>query len=275
MAKYDAREGAVSAVSTYTKLITIGPETRNAVEVPNGCFSIKQIWGWHHSIGVNARGYIMAFRLSGLKYGNYEGAIGGYTGGTLVGNAGEAKYMKSLVINTNLAVEPGSEVWIEACEASGASTCSPEAGIGLVFDTAQGEKRYGFFRWVAPTINTKTQAINDANTVTARGIKIPSDAKRITSIIPQLGGISIATVSGATANVRLEGGLPDGDFGFTCGASTVLASTAGVCAGYFRTKQVQTDVRVSPGGTLNVYAEVIGTTWTNAYVGCAIEMAVN
>jgi hypothetical protein len=275
MAVYDMREGAVSAVSTFTRLITVGPETRNSITVPDGCHSIKEIWGWHHSIGVNARGYIMAFRLTGLKYGNYDGGLGGYTGGTLVGNAGEAKYMKSLVIKTNLAVDPGAEIWVYGCEASGASTCSPEAGIGLVFSTEQGEKRYGFFRWVAPTINTKTLAINDGDTATARGIKIPSDAKRITSIIPQLGGISIATVSGATANIRLEGGLPDGDFGFTAGADTVLASTAAVCAGYFRTSQTLTDVKVSSGATLNVYSEVIGTVWTNAYVGVAIEMAVS
>jgi len=275
MAKYDMREGPTSAVSVYTRLVTVGPETRNAVVVPDGCHSIKEIWGWHHSIGVNARGYIMAFKLSGLKYGNYEGGLGGYTGGTLVGNAGEAKYMKSLVIKTNLAVTPGAEIWIEAAEATGASTCTPEAGIGLVFDASEGEKRYGFFRWVAPTVNTKTLAINDATTTTARGIKIPSDAKRITSITPQLGGISIATVSGATANIRLEGGMTDGDFGFTVGASTVLASTAGVCAGYFEQEQTLTDVKVSPGATLNVYAETIGTVWTNAYVGVAIEMAVN
>lgn len=275
MAVYDGREGATSAVSTYTRLVTVGPETRNSITVPDGCHSIKEIWGWHHSIGVNARGYIMAFKLSGLKYGNYEGGLGGYTGGTLVGNAGEAKAMKSLIIKTNIAVDPGAEIWIEAAEATGASTCTPEAGIGLAFDTSQGEKRYGFFRWVAPTVNTKTLAINDATTVTARGIKIPSDARRITSIIPQLGGISIATVSGATANIRLEGGLPDGDFGFTAGADTVLATTAAVCAGYFKSEQTLTDVKVSPGATLNVYAETIGTVWTNAYVGVALEMAVS
>ena len=275
MAKYDMREGPVSAVSTWTKLVTVGPETRNAIIVPDGMHSIKQVWGWHHSIGVNAKGYIMCVRLSGLKYGNYDTAIGGYTGGTLVGNAGECKYMKSLVINTNLAVVPGAEIWVEACEANASTTCTPEAGVGLVFAADEGEKRYGFIRWVNPTINTKTAAINDANTATAYGIKIPSDARRITSLIPQLGGVSIATVSGASANVRLEGGMPDGDFGLTVGADTVLASTAGVCAGYFETEQIPTNVTVSPGATLNVYAEVIGTTWTNAYVGVAIEMAVN
>jgi len=274
MAKYDMREGPCAALSTLTRLTTVGPETRNAVTVPSDCHSIKQIWGWHHNAGTDATGYVMGFRLSGLRYGNYDGAIGGWTAGTTVGNAGERKTMESLIINTNLAVMPGAEIWIEGCQVGGLDSGSPEAGIGLVFDQSEGEKRYGFVRWVAPTINVKTAAINDLTTATAFGIKIPSDAKHITSLCPVLGGISIATVSGAAANVRLEGGMPDGDFGMTCGGDSALATTAGRCTGYFVTQQVPTDVKLSPGSILNVYAEVVGTTWTNAYVGIAIEMGV-
>jgi len=274
MAKYDAREGPCATLSTLTRLTTVGPETRNAIVVPEGMHSIKQIWGAHHVAATNATGYLAAFRLSGLKYGNYDGFIGGYTAGTLVGNAGERKDMKAIVINTNLAVDPGAEIWVEGAQAGGLDAGTPEVMIGLVFDAAQGEKRYGFVRWVAPTINTKTAAINDIMTATAFGIKIPSDARHITNLTPALGGISIATVSGATANVRLEGGMPDGDFGLSCGGDSVLATTAGLCAGYFEGDPIPTDVALSPGSILNVYAETIGTVWTNAYVGVAIEMGV-
>ena len=274
MAKYDLREGPCTALSTWTRLVTVGPETRNAVVVPDGCHSIKEIWGSHHVAATDATGYIAGVRLSGLKFGNYETAFGGFTAGTLATDAASKDFMKSMIIKTNLAVVPGAEIWIEGCMIGGLDAGTIELLVGLVFDTAEGEKRYSFIRWVAPTINVKTAAVNDATTATAFGIKIPSDARRITNIVPVLGGISIATVSGASANVRLEGGLPDGDFGMTCGGSATLAGTAGVCAGYFNADVVPTDVKVSPGGILNVYSEVIGTVWTNAYVGVAIEMAV-
>ena len=236
--------------------------------------SIKQIVGVTHHIAADAEGYISAIRLTGLKWGNYETAIGGMTSGKLAGAAGgSALCMKPTVINTNLAVVPGAEMWVEAAQIGTATAAS--TNVEICFDAAEGEKRYGFIRHLlTATANAKAMANSDVTSTTAYGIKVPSDARRITSMIPLLGGtVAAATAVGGLANVRLEGGLPDGDFGLTCGGFAGLASTAAQQMGYFEPDQIQTNVRVSPGSIIQVYTECVATDWGAPNIGIAIEMA--
>jgi len=277
MAGYDLREGdsVGGAASAWTNLTTVGPETRNAVTVPSWANSIKQINGIMHFDATDADGCITAVRLVGLKYGNYDTYLGGWTAGTAVVNGADASCMRTTFINTNLAVTPGADIWIQSAHVGVATAGS--TNVELVFDAAEGEKRYGFIRCgVVAAVGAKALAQVEiaTGTATAGGIKIPSDVKRISSMIPVLGGNTIATASGGVANVRLEGALPDGDFGMTCGGHSGLATTAGLCAGYYESEQIRTDVAVSPGGMLNVYTEATGTTWGNSVIGIAIEMAV-
>ena len=275
MAKYDLREGQITALSTWTRLTTVGPETRNAIVVPAGMHSIKEIVGsFGSSVTTDSTGHLMGVRISGLKYGNYETLIGGQSNGVTVGNGGTSWVSKASKLITNLAVVPGAELWIEGCMVGGADSGTINCQVQLTFDAAEGEKRYSFIRWLTATVvDTKYAAINDATTATAYGIKIPSDAVRISSMVTAVGGILDQTAAGGTAHVRLEGGLPDGDFSITAGGGATLNTTAADSGGQFISDQVRTNVVVSPGAMLNVYVESTGVTWTDPYVGIAIEMA--
>ena len=272
MAGYDFREGDVATAGAYSKLTLVGPETRNAMIVPDGMHSLKQITGVFHFDTTDAEGGVCYIKLSGLKYGNYETALGGHTNGTAVGNGAEAHMMRPMVIKTNLAVTPGAEVWLEGTIKGTATAGS--VNVEIAWDAAEGEKRYGFIRHAqvaAP--GTKTAANADAVSSTAYAIKIPSDAVCISSMIPVLGGIALATASGGIAMVKLEGGLPDGDFMLTAGGHSGLATTAGLCAGYYEVDQIQTNVKVSPGSTMQVYCDTKGTDWGTTEVGIAIEFS--
>ena len=274
MAMYDFREGDIATAGAYSRLTLVGPETRNAVIVPKGMNSIKQIVGTFHFDTTDAEGAACAVKLSGLKFGAYETILGGHTNGTAVGNGADAHIMAPMVINTNLAVAPDAELWVESTMIGTATAGS--CNVELVFDAAQGEKRYGYIRVVSIAApGTKTAANSDATTSTAYGIKIPSDAVRISSMIPFTSAVALATASGGIALVKLEGGLPDGDFYLPAGGHCGLATTAGLCAGYYEVDQIQTNVLVSPGSNLQVYGETKGTDWGTAQVGIAIEMATS
>lgn len=274
MARYDFREGDIATAGAYSKLTLIGPETRNAVVVPAGMNSVKQITGVFHFDTTDAEGAVCAVRLTGLKFGNYETVLGGYTNGTAVANGADAAVMMPMVINTNLAVVPGAEMWIESTMIGTATAGSCD--VELTFDAAQGEKRYGFIRTITVAApGTKTAANSDATSATAYGIKIPSDATRISSMIPFTGGVTLATASGGIAVVTLEGGLTAGDISLTAGGHSGLATTAGLCAGYYEVDQIQTNVKVSPGSIIQVYSETKGTDWGTPSVGIAIEMATS
>jgi hypothetical protein len=274
MAGYDLREGDTTAAGAWGKLTKVGPETRDTVTVPNWAHSIKEITGVAHFDAADQTGGIVALRLSGLKWGNYETLLVGWTAGTAVGNAGEAKCMKPLTIKTNLAVTPGSDLVIESALIGTTSTIN-STNVELAFDASEGEKRYGFVRGIqvaAP--GTKTAANSDVISATAYGIKIPSDAVRISSLMATQGGVMLATASGGIGLFYLSGGLPDGDFSIMAGGASRLATTAGLDSGYFRSDQLQCDVKVSPGSTITCWAETVGTDWGTVEVFGAIEMAV-
>jgi hypothetical protein len=275
MAKYDLREGDTTAAGAWGGLTMVGPETRGKITVPSGAHSIKEITGVAHFDAADATGGIVCLKLSGLKYGNYETILAGWTAGTAVANGAEAKCMRPLTIKTNLAVVPGAELTIESALVGTTSTIN-STNIELAFDVSEGEKRYGFIRFgqlAAP--GTKTAANSDATSATAYGIKIPSDAKRISSLIATQGGVMLATASGGICIAYLSGGLPDGDFSIMAGGASRLATTAGLDSGYFASDQLQTDVKVSPGSIIQVFTESMGTDWGTVDCGIAVEMAVN
>lgn len=271
MVKYDLREGDIAAAGTYSKLLKVGPETRNAIIVPKGMHSIKEIVGCFHSDSTDVEGAIIAVKITGLAQ-EYETFLGGHTEGTAVGNGADAKIMRPMRIKTNLLVTPGAQLWVHAT-AIGTKTAT-SVNVELAFDPSQGEKRYGFIRCIqiaAP--GTKTWAKNDAESATAYDIKIPVDATHITSLIPVMGGITLATASGGIGVVFLEGGLPDGDICLTAGGHSGLATTAGLVAGYYEVDQIQTNVLVSPGASMNVHGDLKGTDWGTVEIGVAIEMS--
>ena len=279
MAIYDLREGpATAAGRAYAKLTTVGPETRNAIVVPPGMHSIKEITTSSHFDALDASGGVIAVKLDGLAFGSYETAMAGFTAGTEAGDGGDARYCRPTTLKTNLAVTPGAEIWVSAA-VMGITTfpTASEAVVELAFDSGQGEKRYGVIRmnFACPTVATKYAANSDATTDTAYGIKIPSDAKHITNIVPICSGITVATAAGGCAFARLEGGLPDGDFGLTLGGCSTYVATAGLSgAGYFEPDIIPCDIKVSPGGYIQVYVESTGTTWQTPFLGVAIEMGV-
>ena len=272
LAGHELREGDIAAAGTYSKLLKVGPETRNAVIIKKGHHSIKEIVAVVHCDATDVEGAIFAVKLTGLKYGEYETLIGGHTDGTAVGNGADAKIMRPMVIKTNLAVDPGAQVWIHAT-AIGTKTAA-SCNVELVTDTSQGEKRYGMIRCVQiATPGTKTAMINDAVSATAYDIKIPVDATHISSVIPVMGGITLATASGGIGVVFLEGGLPDGDCSFTAGGHCGLATTAGLVAGYYEVDQIRTNIAVSPGSSMQPQGDLKGTDWGTVEIGVALEFA--
>ena len=272
MARHDLREGDIVAAGTYNKLLKVGPETRNAIVVPKNMHSIKEIIGNFHSDSTDVEGGLIAVKLTGLAHGEYETFLGGHTDGTAVGNGADAKIMRPMKIVTNLAVTPGQSLWVHAT-AVGTKTAT-SVNVEVVFDPSKGEKRYGFIRCDQLTdTGTKTKCDDDAESSTAYDIKIPVDATHISSVIPVMGGISLATASGGIGVIFLEGGLPDGDCCFTCGGHSGLATTAGLVAGYYESDQIRTNITVSPGSSMVVYVDNKGTDWGTNELGVALEFS--
>ena len=272
MARHDLREGDIAAAGTYSKLTKVGPETRNAFTVPAGHHSIKEIVGVIHADSTDAEGAIFAVRITGIEHGPYETFLGGHTDGTAVGNGADAKIMNPMVIKTNIKVTPGAKVWAEAT-AIGTKTAA-SVNVELVFDRSQGEKLYGIIRCdQLAGVGTKTKCDDDAESSTAYDIKIPVDATHISSVIPVMGGITLATASGGIGCVFLEGGLPDGDCSFTCGGASALATTAGLVAGYYESDQIRTNITVSPGSSMVAWVDNKGTDWGTIEMGVALEFA--
>ena len=271
MGMHDLREGDIAAAGTYSKLLKVGPETRNAIIVPKGMHSIKEINGVFHSDSTDVEGAIIAVKITGLAQ-EYETFLGGHTDGTAVGNGADCKIMRPMKIKTNLAVTPGAQLWVLAT-AIGTKTAT-SVNVELTFDASQGEKRYGFIRCCQiASPGTKTWCANDAESSTAYDIKIPVDATHISSLIPVMGGITLATASGGIGVIFIEGGMPDGDMSLTAGGHSGLATTAGLIAGYYEPDQIQTNVKVSPGSSMNVWGDLKGTDWGTIEIGCAIEMS--
>jgi len=277
MAKYDLREGPVTAADTYTVLTTVGPDTRGSVIVPSDCHSIKQIWGsYHTSTQTNAKGALAAVKLDGAGVagvGKYETLLGGYTNATITTSGGQVQEFKSFIIETNLAVTPGQELWVYGAMVTSSDAGTLEVQVGLVFDQGQGEKRYSFIRQGdCGTLDTKTGLNLDAEGATKNNIVIPSGCTHIVSMIPALGGITLATATGGTAMIRLEGGMTDGNMQFAVGGSGALVTTTGESSGYFLTDQIKTDITLASGGQISVFGVQSGVDWGTPVIGIAVEM---
>ncbi len=277
MAKYDLREGPCATAYLYTALQTVGPETRGSIIVPADCHSIKEIWGSYHiSTGTDIKGAVVAVKLQGAGVagvGVYETLLGGYTNGTKTTSGGQVQEFKSLVIKTNLAVNPGQELWIYGNQVTTAVAGTVEVQVGLVFDTGQGDKRFSFIRFNdCGTLDTKTGLTLDAEGNTKGNIVVQAGMNHIVSMIPALGGIALATATGGTAFARLEGGLIDGNMQFAVGGSAALITTTGFGAGYFLTEQIVTDITLAPGGQVSVFGVQSGVDWGTPCIGVAFEV---
>lgn len=277
MAKYDLREGPCATAYLYTALQTVGPETRGSIIVPAGCHSIKEIWGSYHiSTQTNAKGALVAVKLQGAGVagvGVYETLLGGFTNGTITTSGGQVQEFKSLIIKTNLAVNPGQELWVYGNQVTSSDAGTVEVQIGLTFDQGQGDKRFSFIRFNdCAALDTKTGLTLDAEGNTKGNIVVQAGMNHIVSMIPALGGVIASTTTGGTAFIRLEGGLIDGNMQFGVGGSGELITTTGLGAGYFLTEQIPTDITLTSGGQVSVFGIQDGVDWGTPAIGLAIEV---
>ncbi len=277
MAKYDLREGPCPTAYLYTALTTVGPETRGSVIVPADAHSIKEIWGSYHiSTSTDAKGAVVAVKLQGAGVaglGMYETLLGGFTNGTKTTSGAQVQEFKSLIIKTNLVVNPGQELWVYGNMVTTADAGTVDVQVGLVFDTGQGDKRFSFIRFNdCATLDAKTGLTLDAEGNTKGNIVIQPGMNHIVSMIPAVGGITTTTATGGTAFIRLEGGLIDGNMQFAVGGSGALITTTGFGSGYFLTEQIPTDIALAPGGQMSVFGIQCGVDWLTPCIGVAFEV---
>lgn len=282
MAKYHVREGPCPTAYAWTPLQNTGSEVRGAITVPNDANSIVEIWGAYCELTqTDATGAVVGVRLrgGGMKYGSYETILGGYANGTKTGNNCMVSYLKARVLKTKLAVNPGGEIWVDGNQISASDCGSTEVAVGLVFSNAAGEKRYGEVRFgsagtlASAGVGKAALSLDPAGTTIAQ-IKVPNDAKHITNITVGVGGIILATAAGGTCFARVEGALPEGDIVVAGPGLGTFDTTTGQSGAHFESEAVETDVTVSPGGTLTCSGCQNGVDWGTPYIAIAIEMGV-
>jgi hypothetical protein len=277
MALYVCREGTVATASAWQNLATLGGETRNAVIVPPGMNSIKEIWAViDNAIYTNATGMMAAVKLkgAGIQGVDYETLVGGITCGTITSNTGAGWAMWPCQIKTNIAVTPGAEIWVQGCQVTGGDCGTPNIAVTLVFDSSGGGKRYSFVRFAScATVDTKYSALLDPTGATVNLIQLPQTARHITSLITCVGGVTLgAGNGGGDCLIRLESGCTEGVHEIVAGGFGTELATQGTGAGGWVPDQVPTDISVIGGASILVTAEQMGADWGTPIIGVAVEV---
>lgn len=277
MALYVCREGAIGTASTWTDLATLGGETRNAIIVPPGMHSIKEIWAViDNAVFTNATGMMAAVKLKGSAMGgvDYETLVGGISCGTITSNTGAGWAMWPCQIKTSLAVTPGAEIWVQGCQITGGDCGTPNVAVTLVFDSSGGSKRYSYVRYAScAAVDTKYSATLDPAAATVNAIQLPQTARHITSIITCVGGVTLgAGNGGGNCIVRLESGCTEGVHEFVAGGFGTELATQGTGAGGWVPDQIPTDLTVMGGASILVTASQCGADWGTPIVGVAVEV---
>lgn len=277
MALYVTREGPTATASVWANLITVGGETRGAIIVPPGYASIKQVFvSITNCVSTDAKGMLFGVQLagSGMKGAEYSFLAGGYTSGTITTSGANGLSRKSMVLDTNIAVLPGAEIWIRAAQITDSDGGTPNTAVTLVFSKSGGAVRSSYIRYMAAgTLNTPVAAVYDAVNATVNGIQLPQQARHITNLITAVGGTTLgATAGGGNAIVRLKSALIEGEMCLPAGGWGSELTTTGTCTGIWIPNPIPTDITVLGGATLNVEVEQDGVDWGTPLIGVSVEV---
>jgi hypothetical protein len=270
MALYVTREGPVATVNTWTNLSTLGAQTAAAIIVPSGYLSIKELWvsAMIDGAATDTTGCTFAVRLggAGVKNGPVDIPVGSW-GNEQTGNSSVSIGKMAQVIPVDVALNPGSEVWIKGAHFSAADAGSPEIAVTVCMTTqAASLKRY-LFRTVsdAAVVDTKYFVTAEGDVAGVNQITVPQDCKRITCVYGACGGLTLATASGGVNFLRLEGnGLKEGDVVLPINGISNLSTTTGVSDAAAQATIIPTNLDVLPGGVIRVYVEHTGVAWSTS-----------
>ena len=273
MSIYETREGPCAAVNTWAALAQCGSQgTLNAFSVPAKHNSIKELWiTFTEGVPSDSAGGLIAVKLSGngLKYGDQFFVVGGQ-GREETGNSGKAQGMVPVKFKTNIAVNPGGEIWAYGAQ-YGTDSGTPEVAITAVWSKEGAPERYYVIRMLAcATLDTDTLLTTCVDTALG-AIAVPPQCHKIYSVMGAVGGIYLATATGGTAMVRLRNGIKEGEQTFTVGACANLSTTTGVSGGYTFAKQTFTDLNLT-GGPISPYGAQDGVDWGTPYIGVCLEL---
>ena len=275
MAEYVSRNVTLATAYQWDQMTLTAGETRGDVIVPPGMHSIKQIWlAPAASVFTDAKGCIIGFRIRGLGF-QYETVAGGVTNSTIAVKDGYNVPTYSSIIETNIQVEPGQSLTLEANQISASDCGTADLGVTLVFDSSSGEKRWSFLRFSASLtgLDTKTVLNLDGIGGTVGAITFPGGTHHITNILAAPGGITLATATGGNLLVRLEGGIKDGDVVIPGGSNAQLNTNDGAGVWVWNPLVLKTDMEIEAGAQCNAFAEQTGVDWGTVYAAVAVEVA--
>ena len=276
-ALYVCREGALATANVWGNLATLGSlGTVNAVTVPEGYMSIKKMYvAFSRSTLADSAGGVCVVRLkgSGVKYGPADFLVGGM-GAEITGNSAKTEYMIPLELNTNVAIQPGGEVWVQASQ-NGTDWGTAEVLVGLVLTRESAPERYYMTRHIQNTsaVDTDLAAGTLVDDTAAGAFQIPGNCRKIYSMIVGAGPLSLATATGGTYHIRLRGsGLAMGEQCITAGGMGALSTTTGVSGGYMVAEQIPTDLEIRGGGQINLLVAQTGVDSGSPSIGATLEV---
>ena len=280
LALYVTREGSIGAsLDTFVNLSTYAGQTVNAITVPAGYSSIKQLWLNVGPIGnaTDNQGCTFTIRLqgSGLKYGPVDIVAGAWSH-LLLSNSGDAMVTWANVVPVDIALNPQGEIWVKAAQDGAAEVGSPEAAVTLAF-TKQGAGTKWYIARdmnVAGANNTVYAVTHCVDDTAAGRIRVPAGVTRLTGFFGACGGI-VADATGGTMSIRLKGtGLRDGDVVIPIGGYGVQGTTTAVDGCLVPAVYVPMDLALVSGGEIAAEAIFAGTDVTTPDVAFSVELSV-
>ena len=226
------------------------------------------------STATDAKGALQAIRLygDGMKYTPFEMFVGGVTHGTKTTSGGHCQHVPPLKIPLNVSVNPGQAIYVDGSQVTGADAGTTEVAVTLVFTQGGGRKRYSYIREAVAIATTDTayEMTLDGAGATVNGFRVPMDVSHITGMIPVIGGITLNTESGGTIGIKMKGALPDGEQKIIAGGGSSLNTDPALNSGWYETEYIPTDIALSPGGIVQIYAAEGGGDWGTMYAGLTL-----
>lgn len=268
-------EGPV-ADEGWVKLTALGAKTINHLVVPDGVHSIEEIRVTATAlVQTDAKGALLGISLRGNAIPNtpYDFLVGGVTTGTVTTSGARTVHMRPFLKPCGITVKPGQPLEVYGGMITGADMGTVEFQVEVLWSKAAGKKRYSEIRYAScPTLDTGVAMELDGDSEAAVGFDFAADVSRIIAYIPAVGGITIATATGGTAQIKLEGGLVDGDQFLAAGGSSQLDTTDGLGGDIYQTEEIRTNLAVTKQGNMAAIAEQGGVDWGTPYIGLSVEV---
>ena len=259
----------------WTKLTALGAKTINHLVVPDGVHSIDEIRVTATAlVQTDAKGCLLGISLRGGAIPNtpYDFLVGGLTNGTVTTSGARAVHMRPFLKKCGIMVKPGQPLEVYGAMITGSDCGTVEFQVEVSWSKAAGKKRYSEIRYAScATLDTDADMTLDGDSDTLNDFDWPADVSRIVSYIPAVGGITLATATGGTAQVKLEGGLVEGDQVLVAGGHSALNTTNGMGGFIYETEEIETNIPVTKQGKTMGVAQAGGVDWGTPYIGISLE----